>query len=117
MITRLTGSSRSARLASPYMAAQPTQPRSPRIISQTFSPNWCRHARLSSCGPAPEANRERAMIHDLIREATHTSHRRLDLALSWLALSKPRYSASFLRAQAAALFPIAAALERNGVVF
>src|SRR3569833_1465997 len=115
MITRLIGSSRSARLASPYMAAQPTQPRSPRIISQTFTPNWCQHARLSSCGPAPEANRERAMIHDLIREATHTSHRRLDLALSWLDLSKPRYYARFLRGQGEALFPIEAALELNGI--
>ena len=57
------------------------------------------------------------MIHDLIREATHTSHRRLDLALSWLDLSKPRYYASFLRGQAEALFPIEAALERNGVAF
>lgn len=57
------------------------------------------------------------MIHDLIREATHTSHRRLDLALSWLDLSKPRYYASFLRGQAEALFPLEAALERNGVEF
>ena len=55
------------------------------------------------------------MIHDLIREATHTSHRRLDLALSWLDLSKPRYYASFLRGQAEALFPIEAALEHNGI--
>lgn len=55
------------------------------------------------------------MIHDLIREATHTSHRRLDLALSWLDLGKPRYYASFLRGQGEALFPIEAALEHNGI--
>jgi heme oxygenase len=55
------------------------------------------------------------MIHDLIREATHASHKRLDLALSWLDLGKPRYYASFLRGQAEALFPIETALARNGV--
>jgi heme oxygenase len=55
------------------------------------------------------------MIHDLIREATHTSHRRLDLALSWLDLGKPRYYAGFLRGQAEALFPIEAALEQNHI--
>jgi heme oxygenase len=55
------------------------------------------------------------MIHDIIREATHASHKRLDLALSWLDLGKPRYYASFLRGQAEALFPIEAALARNGV--
>lgn len=55
------------------------------------------------------------MIHDLIREATHTSHRRLDLALSWLDLGKPRYYAGFLRGQAEALFPLEIALERGGI--
>jgi len=55
------------------------------------------------------------MIHDLIREKTHASHRRLDLALSWLDLGKPRYYAGFLRGQAEALFPIEAALERDGI--
>ena len=56
------------------------------------------------------------MICDLIREATHASHRQLDLALSWLDLGKPRYYASFLRGQAEALFPIETALERSGIV-
>lgn len=55
------------------------------------------------------------MIIDLIRDATRTSHRRLDLALSWLDIGKPRYYAAFLRGQAEALFPIEAALERNGI--
>jgi len=55
------------------------------------------------------------MIIDLIRDATRTSHRRLDLALSWLDLGKPRYYAAFLRGQAEALFPLEAALERDGI--
>ncbi|MBY0382125.1 MAG: biliverdin-producing heme oxygenase [Xanthobacteraceae bacterium] len=55
------------------------------------------------------------MIHDLIRQATHTSHRRLDLALSWLDLGKPRYYAGFLRGQAEALLPIETALDHGGI--
>lgn len=55
------------------------------------------------------------MIHDLIRKATHSSHRRLDLALSWLDMGKPRYYAGFLRGQAEALFPLETALEQGGI--
>jgi heme oxygenase len=54
-------------------------------------------------------------IRDIVSEATQTSHRRLDVALSWLDLGKPRYYAGFLRGQAEALFPIEAALERGGI--
>ena len=54
-------------------------------------------------------------IRDIVSEATQTSHRRLDLALSWLDLSSPRNYAGFLRGQAEALFPIEAALQRGGI--
>ena len=46
------------------------------------------------------------LIRDIVSEATRSSHRRLDLALSWLDLGKPRYYAGFLRGQAEALFPL-----------
>ncbi len=55
------------------------------------------------------------LIRDIVSEATRSSHRRLDLALSWLDLGKPRYYAGFLRGQAEALFPLEAALEENGI--
>ncbi|MES2750316.1 MAG: biliverdin-producing heme oxygenase [Pseudomonadota bacterium] len=55
------------------------------------------------------------MIRDIVSDATRTSHRRLDLALSWLDLGEPRYYAGFLRGQAEALFPIEAALENGGI--
>jgi heme oxygenase len=54
-------------------------------------------------------------IRDIVSEATQTSHRRLDVALSWLDLGNPRYYAGFLRGQAEALFPIEAGLERGGI--
>lgn len=54
-------------------------------------------------------------IRDIVSEATQTSHRRLDLALSWLDLSRPRNYAGFLRGQAEALFPIETALTRGGI--
>ena len=55
------------------------------------------------------------LIQDIVREATQDSHRRLDLALSWLDLAKPRYYAGFLRGQADALFPLEKALEACGI--
>jgi heme oxygenase len=55
------------------------------------------------------------MIRDIVSEATRSSHRRLDLALSWLDISRPRYYAGFLRGQAEGLFPLEAALEEQGV--
>jgi heme oxygenase (biliverdin-IX-beta and delta-forming) len=55
------------------------------------------------------------MLQDIIRSATHHSHHRLDLALTWLDVSRPRYYAGFLRGQAEALFPIEAALARGGI--
>ncbi len=55
-------------------------------------------------------------IQDTIRGATHDSHRRLDLALSWLDLAQPRYYAGFLRSQADALLPLEAALETGNIV-
>ena len=55
------------------------------------------------------------LIRDIVSEATKTSHRRLDLALSWLDLGKPRYYEGFLRGQAEALIPLEASLERHGV--
>ncbi|RTL53789.1 MAG: heme oxygenase [Bradyrhizobiaceae bacterium] len=55
------------------------------------------------------------LIQDTIREATHHSHRRLDLALSWLDLKQPRYYAGFLRSQAEALLPLESALEAGGI--
>lgn len=54
-------------------------------------------------------------IQDTIRAATHDSHRRLDLALSWLDLGQPRYYAGFLRSQADALLPLESALEIAGI--
>lgn len=54
-------------------------------------------------------------IWDIIRQATQTSHRRLDDALCRLNLAIPLYYESFLRSQAEALFPIEAALDRDGV--
>ena len=54
-------------------------------------------------------------IRDIVSEATQTSHRRLDLALSWLDLGQPRSYAGFLRGQAEALFPIEAALAKGGI--
>jgi heme oxygenase (biliverdin-IX-beta and delta-forming) len=54
-------------------------------------------------------------IRDIVSEATQTSHRRLDLALSWLDLSNPRNYAGFLRGQAEALFPIETALQQGGI--
>ena len=55
------------------------------------------------------------LVQDAIREATCDSHRRLDLALSWLDLAQPRYYAGFLRSQADALFPLEHALEAGGI--
>lgn len=55
------------------------------------------------------------LIRDIVSEATKSSHRRLDLALSWLDLGKPRYYEGFLRGQAEALFPLEAALEQQGI--
>lgn len=55
------------------------------------------------------------LIRDIVSQATRSSHRRLDLALSWLDLGKPRYYAGFLRGQAEALFPLEASLERHGI--
>lgn len=54
-------------------------------------------------------------IWDLIRQATHTSHRGLDIALSRLDLAVPLYYEGFLRSQAEALFPIEAALEAGQI--
>ena len=50
-----------------------------------------------------------AAIWDMIREATRTSHSRLDIALSRLGIAIPIYYEAFLRSQAEALFPIEAA--------
>lgn len=55
------------------------------------------------------------LIQDIVQNATHTSHRRLDAALSSLDLSRPRHYAGFLRGQAEALFPLEAALETSGI--
>ncbi len=55
------------------------------------------------------------LVQDAIREATRDSHRRLDLALSWLDLGQPRYYAGFLRGQADALLPLERALEAGGI--
>ena len=55
------------------------------------------------------------LIQDIVRDATRTSHRRLDMALAALDLSKPRYYAGFLRGQAEALFPLETALEKDGI--
>jgi heme oxygenase len=54
-------------------------------------------------------------IREIISEATRTSHRRLDLALSSLDLGRPDYYEGFLRGQAEALFPTEAALTANGI--
>lgn len=56
-----------------------------------------------------------AAIWDMIREATQTSHSRLDIALSRLDIAIPLYYEAFLRSQAEALFPIEAALEAGGI--
>ncbi|MES2601458.1 MAG: biliverdin-producing heme oxygenase [Pseudomonadota bacterium] len=56
-----------------------------------------------------------AAIWDTIREATQTSHCRLDVALSKLDLAIPLYYEGFLRSQAEALFPIETALEAGGI--
>lgn len=56
-----------------------------------------------------------AGIWDTIRDATRTSHSRLDIALSRLDLAIPLYYEGFLRSQGEALFPIEAALEAGGV--
>ncbi len=55
------------------------------------------------------------LIRDILSEATQSSHRRLDLALSWLDLGSPRYYAGFLRGQAEALFPLEAALDQHDI--
>lgn len=54
-------------------------------------------------------------IQDMIREATCSSHRRLDAALAKLDLTFPVYYAGFLRSQAEALFPLEAALEAGEI--
>lgn len=54
-------------------------------------------------------------LRDTIRDATQRSHARLDAALTWVDLRRPDYYASFLRSQAAALFPLEAALERHAI--
>lgn len=54
-------------------------------------------------------------IRETISDATRTSHRKLDLALSSLDLAIPVYYEGFLRSQAEALFPIEAALEARGI--
>lgn len=54
-------------------------------------------------------------IRETISDATRTSHRKLDVALSRLDLSIPLYYEGFLRSQAEALFPIEAALEAGGI--
>ena len=56
-----------------------------------------------------------AAIWDMIREATRTSHSRLDIALSRLDIAIPLCYEAFLRSQAEALFPIEAALEAGGI--
>lgn len=56
-----------------------------------------------------------AAIWDMIREATRTSHSRLDVALSRLDIAIPLYYEAFLRSQAEALFPIEAALDAGGI--
>jgi heme oxygenase len=56
-----------------------------------------------------------AAIWDTIREATQTSHSRLDIALSKLDLAIPLYYEGFLRSQAEALFPLETALEAGGI--
>ena len=56
-----------------------------------------------------------AAIWDIIREATRTSHSRLDVALSRLDIAIPLYYEAFLRSQAEALFPLEAALETGGI--
>lgn len=54
-------------------------------------------------------------IRDTISDATRSSHRRLDLAMSSLDLGRPDYYEGFLRGQAEALFPIEAALTAGGI--
>ena len=47
-----------------------------------------------------------AAIWDTIREATQTSHSRLDVALAKLDLAIPLYYEGFLRSQAEVLVPL-----------
>lgn len=54
-------------------------------------------------------------IREIISEATRTSHRTLDLALSSLDLGRPGYYEAFLRGQAEALFPVEATLTAGGI--
>jgi heme oxygenase len=56
-----------------------------------------------------------AEIWDTIRNATQTSHSRLEFALSKLDLAIPLYYEGFLRSQAEALFPIEVSLEAGGI--
>ena len=56
-----------------------------------------------------------AAMWDMIREASRTSHSRLDVALSRLDIAIPLYYEAFLRSQAEALFPIEAALDTGGI--
>lgn len=56
-----------------------------------------------------------AAIWDTIRDATQTSHSRLEFALSKLDLAISLYYEGFLRSQAEALFPIEASLEAGGI--
>ncbi|MBX9822054.1 MAG: biliverdin-producing heme oxygenase [Afipia birgiae] len=56
-----------------------------------------------------------AAIWDTIREATQTSHSRLDVALAKLDLAIPLYYEGFLRSQAEVLVPLEAALEAGGI--
>ncbi len=54
-------------------------------------------------------------IRETISDATRTSHRRLDLAMSSLDVGRPDYYEAFLRGQAEALFPLEAALTARGI--
>ena len=56
-----------------------------------------------------------ASVQDTIREATCSSHYRLDTALAKLDLTFAAYYEGFLRSQAEALFPLEAALEAGGI--
>ena len=56
-----------------------------------------------------------AGIWDIIREATRSSHCRLDAALAKLDLTFSVNYEGFLRSQAEALFPLETALEAKGI--
>lgn len=56
-----------------------------------------------------------AVVQDTIRDATCSSHHRLDAALAKLDLTFPVYYEGFLRSQAEALFPLEATLEAGGI--